>query len=381
MTTAKTTAQTPQDNKEAIRSRALEMGFDAVGFTAPDLSPRVKQDFAAFLKQGLYGDMGWMAEADKVTRRGNPAMLLDGAQTMIVLGMNYGQEADPLAGLSDRESGTISIYARSRDYHLVMKKRLKAFARWLCETYSEDARVYVDTAPLLEKPLAAQTPVGWQGKHTNLVSRNYGSWLFLGEVLTTLEIPPDGAQEDHCGTCRDCLDICPTDAFPAPYQIDARRCISYLTIEHKGPIAREFRAAMGNRIFGCDDCLAVCPWNKYAQTARETALQPRSELTAPKLATLAALDDSAFRNMFAGTPVKRLGRTRFLRNVLIALGNSADSALIPATKSHLADPDPLVRGMAVWALSQLLKKNAFAALRARHLPGEPDAHVQEEWAG
>jgi len=381
MTTAKTTAQTPQDNKEAIRSRALEMGFDAVGFTAPDLSPRVKEDFAAFLDQGLYGDMGWMAEADKVARRENPASLLEDAKTMIVLGMNYGPQDDSLAGLNDRETGNISIYARSRDYHLVVKKRLKAFARWLCEAHPCEARVYVDTAPLMEKPLAAQTLVGWQGKHTNLVSRDYGSWLFLGEVLTTLDLAPDGAQDDHCGTCRDCLDVCPTQAFPAAYRIDARRCISYLTIEHKGPIAREFRAAMGNRIFGCDDCLAVCPWNKYAQTAHEAALLSRDALTAPKLSALAALDDEAFRNLFAGTPVKRLGRTRFLRNVLIALGNSSDPALVDSAQPHLADPEPLVRGAAVWALLQLLDEGGFADLRARHLPLEPDAEVQKEWAG
>jgi epoxyqueuosine reductase len=393
-----TTEKTKDAIRETTRSRALEMGFDAVGFTAPQISLRTKQDFAAFIEHGLHGDMDWMADAEKVEWRENPASLLDGAKTMIVLGMNYGPSesllsppllADPLAGLEDPESGNISIYARSRDYHLVVKKRLKAFARWLCETYSGDshsckAHVYVDTAPLLEKPLAAQTPVGWQGKHTNLVSRDYGSWLFLGEVLTTLDLAPDDPEEDHCGTCRDCLDICPTDAFPAPYRIDARRCISYLTIEHKGPIAREFRGAMGNRIYGCDDCLAVCPWNKYARTAREIALEACIRLTAPRLTQLAALDDCAFRKMFAGTPVKRLGRTRFIRNVLIAIGNSgngADSALIDAAQPHLGDPEPLIRGMAVWALTQLLDKTVFAALRDRHLPFESDPHVQEEWEG
>ena len=378
---------TIQNTKEAVHARAREMGFDAVGFTAPQLSPRVKEDFTAFIKQGLHGDMVWMAE--KAAQRRDPASLLNGAKTVIVLGINYGATKplldDPLSGLHNRDRGNLSVYARGSDYHHVVKKRLKAFASWLCDTHSCDARVYVDTSPVLEKPLAAKTPVGWQGKHTNLVSRDYGSWLFLGEVLTTLDLPSDVPEEDHCGSCRDCLDICPTEAFSAPYRIDAKRCISYLTIEHKGPISREFRTALSNRIFGCDDCLAVCPWNKYARESHETALLPRPELTAPRLATLAALDDAAFRDMFAGTAVKRLGRTRFIRNVLIALGNSgknsnsSDPNLVSATQPHLDDPEPVVRGAAVWALSQLLDKKDFTRLRERHLAHETDPEVREEW--
>ena len=378
---------TIQNTKEAVHARAREMGFDAVGFTAPQLSPRVKEDFTAFIKQGLHGDMVWMAE--KAAQRRDPASLLNGAKTVIVLGINYGATKplldDPLSGLHNRDRGNLSVYARGSDYHHVVKKRLKAFASWLCDTHSCDARVYVDTSPVLEKPLAAKTPVGWQGKHTNLVSRDYGSWLFLGEVLTTLDLPSDVPEEDHCGSCRDCLDICPTEAFSAPYRIDAKRCISYLTIEHKGPISREFRTALSNRIFGCDDCLAVCPWNKYARESHETALLPRPELTAPRLATLAALDDAAFRDMFAGTAVKRLGRTRFIRNVLIALGNSgknsnsSDPNIVSATQPHLDDPEPVVRGAAVWALSQLLDKKDFTRLRERHLAHETDPEVREEW--
>ena len=378
---------TIQNTKEAVHARAREMGFDAVGFTVPQLSSRVKEDFTAFIKQGLHGDMVWMAE--KAAQRRNPASLLNGAKTVIVLGINYGATKplldDPLSGLHNRDRGNLSVYARGSDYHHVVKKRLKAFASWLCDTHSCDARVYVDTAPVLEKSLAARTGVGWQGKHTNLVSRDYGSWLFLGEVLTTLDLPSDVPEEDHCGSCRDCLDICPTEAFSAPYQIDAKRCISYLTIEHKGPISREFRTALSNRIFGCDDCLAVCPWNKYARESRETALLPRPELTAPRLAALAALDDAAFRDMFTGTAVKRLGRTRFIRNVLIALGNSGENSnssdpnLVSATQPHLDDPEPVVRGAAVWALSQLLDKKDFTRLRERHLAHETDPEVREEW--
>ena len=378
---------TIQNTKEAVHARAREMGFDAVGFTAPQLSPRVKEDFTAFIKQGLHGDMVWMAE--KAAQRRDPASLLNGAKTVIVLGINYGATKplldDPLSGLHNRDRGNLSVYARGSDYHHVVKKRLKAFASWLCDTHSCDARVYVDTSPVLEKPLAAKTPVGWQGKHTNLVSRDYGSWLFLGEVLTTLDLPSDVPEEDHCGSCRDCLDICPTEAFSAPYRIDAKRCISYLTIEHKGPISREFRTALSNRIFGCDDCLAVCPWNKYARESHETALLPRPELTAPRLATLAALDDAAFRDMFAGTAVKRLGHTRFIRNVLIALGNSgknsnsSDPNIVSATQPHLDDPEPVVRGAAVWALLQLLDKKDFTRLRERHLAHETDPEVREEW--
>jgi epoxyqueuosine reductase len=293
--------------------------------------------------------------------------------------MNYGPRQNPLATLARGDRGAISVYAQGRDYHDVAKKRLKALGRWLVESYGCEVKVFVDTAPVMEKPLAERAGIGWQGKHTNLVSRRHGSWLFLGEIFTTLALPPDGAETDHCGSCHKCLDVCPTGAFPAPYRLDARRCISYLTIEHKGHIAREFREPMGNRIYGCDDCLAVCPWNKYATRTKEYAFAPRPELTAPKLADLAKLDDAAFRKMFAGSAIKRTGRARFVRNVLIALGNAGDANQAPLITGLIADPSPLVRAMAVWALSRLLDPGDFDRLRAQHAPGETDAGVAAEW--
>jgi epoxyqueuosine reductase len=295
--------------------------------------------------------MGWMA--DKADRRAGPTALWPEAKSVIALGMNYAPGEDPLA-LADRpERGVISVYARNRDYHDIVKKRLKALGRWIGETWGCGIKVFVDTAPVMEKPLAALAGIGWQGKHTNLVSREHGSWLFLAEIYTTLEIAPDAAEEDHCGSCRDCLDACPTDAFPAPYRIDARRCISYLTIEHRGPIPEGLRPLIGNHIYGCDDCLAVCPWNKFAKATAEPAFLPRLELTAPRLADLAQLDDTAFRQLFAGSPIKRTGRNRFVRNVLIALGNSGDAAQIPVAEALCGDPDPVVRDAAEWALARL----------------------------
>ena len=365
------------DPKAAIRDKALELGFDAVGFAAPRLAEGARADLAGYLARGYHGDMGWLA--NNAERRGDPAVLWPEARSAILLGLDYGPAEDPRRLQAARERGAISVYARGRDYHDVLKKRLKALARWVHESFDAEVKVFVDTAPVMEKPLAQAAGLGWQGKHTNLVARERGSWLFLGEVFTTLELAPDEAESDHCGSCRRCLDACPTHAFPAPYRLDARRCISYLTIEHKGHIALEFRAAMGNRIYGCDDCLAVCPWNKFAQRSTEPAFLPRAELSAPRLAELARLDDAGFRELFAGTAIKRTGRDRFLRNVLIALGNSGDPAQAETARTLLRDASPLVRAMAVWALQRLADGASFKSARARHLPGETDPAVRGEW--
>jgi len=297
-----------------------------------------------------------------------------------MLGVNYGPGGDPLAILRERERGAVSVYAQSDDYHDVIKPRLKAVARWLTANAGGDVKVFVDTAALMEKPLAEQAGLGWQGKHTNLVSRQFGSWLFLGAILTTLDLPADEAGKDACGTCQACLDICPTQAFPAPYQLDPRRCISYLTIEHKGPIARELRPLMGNRIYGCDDCLAVCPWNKFAQAGREAKLAAREALRGPKLADLATLDEAHFRALFAKTAVKRTGRDRFIRNVLIAIGNSGDPALADAAEKLVDDASALVRGAAVWAVSRLVSSQRMQAIAAARRASERDSDVQEEWS-
>ncbi|MGB8274906.1 MAG: tRNA epoxyqueuosine(34) reductase QueG, partial [Alphaproteobacteria bacterium] len=353
------------------------LGFDTVGFCLPALADAVREELAQFLALGFHGDMGWLAHEPE--RRSDPTRLWPEAKSVIVVGANYGPAGDPLEALSRPATGAVSVYAQGHDYHHEIKKRLKALARWIHEGMGAEVKVFVDTAPVMEKKLAARTGVGWQGKHTNLVSREYGSWLFLGEVFTTLDLAPDEAESDHCGACRACLDVCPTNAFPAPYRLDARRCISYLTIEHKGHIPRAFRAAMGNRIYGCDDCLAVCPWNKFAQRARLDAFLPRAELTAPKLVQLAGLDDAAFRALFSGTAIKRTGRDRFVRNVLIALGNSGDAESAGPAARLLADSSPLVRAMAVWALSQLMDPQEFSALRDRHQAGETDPEVRAEW--
>jgi epoxyqueuosine reductase len=363
--------------RAAIRDHALALGFDAIGFTTPELSEAARRDLRAYLALGHHGDMGWLVE--KEDRRGDPALLWPAARSVVVLGMNYAPAEDPLAITARREAGAISVYAKGRDYHDIVKRRLKALARFIAQTFPGELKIFVDTAPVMEKPLAARAGIGWQGKHTNLVSREFGSWLFLGEIFLAIALAPDEAESDHCGSCRACLDACPTAAFPAPYQLDARRCISYLTIEHKGHIERALRAPIGNRIYGCDDCLAVCPWNKFAQVAHESGFAPRDAASAPSLAALAALDDAAFRALFAGSPVKRIGRDRFLRNVLIAIGNSAAPHLLPAVTAHLADPSPLVRAMAVWALSRLAPAAEFRQEASRHLPGESDPAVAEEW--
>jgi epoxyqueuosine reductase len=312
------------------------------------------------------------------SRRGSPKALWPGAGSVVMLGLNYGPASDPLANLARKDRATISVYARNRDYHDLIKGKLKTLAGRFAAKTTSAVKVFVDTAPLMEKPLAAAAGIGWQGKHTNLVSREFGSWLFLGAILTEISLPADTSEIDHCGSCRACLDICPTDAFPAPYRLDARRCISYLTIEHKGPIPREFRKAIGNRIYGCDDCLAVCPWNKFARTTREMKLAARDDLVAPALADLAGLDDRAFRARFSGSPIKRIGRDRFVRNVLIAIGNSERPELAPVAERHLDDASPLVRGAAVWAVSSLeAARSVFH--RARRGGMETDADVIAEW--
>ncbi len=342
--------------RDRIRDRALALGFDAIGFCEARLGPEARERLAAFLNSGQHGDMGWLAT--RTEQRAQPQSLWHDARTVIVLGLSYAPPDDPLAPLGLADRGTISAYARARDYHDLMKGRLKHLAAFVASRFGAAVKVFVDTAPVMEKPLGEAAGLGWMGKHTNLVSRTHGSWLFLGEIYTTLEIPPDPPHANRCGTCARCLAVCPTDAFPAPYRLDAPRCISYLTIEHKGPIPHELRPLMGNRIYGCDDCLAVCPWNRFAQATTHEALQPRDELTAPRLMELALLDDPAFRAMFAGSPIKRIGRNRFVRNVLNAIGNSGDCALRPTAERLAADPDPVVAEAARWATARLTQTSA-----------------------
>ena len=360
-----------------IRDEAANAGFDKIAFLRIADFEGAGAGLDAYLANGHHGTMGWMA--DKVERRRHPAALWPDARTVIILGMNYGPGYDPLVDLARAEKGNISVYARGRDYHDLVKKRLKRVARALAAKSGADVKVFVDTAPVMEKPLGQAAGVGWQGKHTNLVSRDFGSWLFLGEIFTTLDLPGDAPETDHCGSCRRCLDICPTDAFPTPYRLDARRCISYLTIEHKGHIAPEFRKAMGNRIYGCDDCLAVCPWNRFARAAREARLQARDDLNMPSLDFLVGLDDAGFRAFFSGSPVKRTGRDRFVRNCLIALGNNGDAALAANAIALLDDNAPLVRAMAVWACRQLLDDDTLAALKQKYKAMEADPDVAVEW--
>ena len=341
---------------------------------------QARERLAAWLAEGAHGDMIWMAETFE--RRADPRKLMPDARSVVMVGLNYGPEVDPLAALGRSDSGSISVYARNRDYHDVLKGKLKQLAAFVvaaARPERADAKVFVDTAPLLEKPLAARAGLGWQGKHTNLVSREFGSWLFLGAILTNLDLPPDPPESDHCGQCRACLDACPTGAFPAPYRLDARRCISYLTIEHEGPIPRELRSAIGNRIYGCDDCLAVCPWNKFASVGREAKLAARLDLNAPPLAELARLDDASFRSLFAGGPIKRAGRANFVRNVMIAIGNSKDRAFAAVAAERLDDDNPLVRGAAVWALARLTSREEFSSFASESLRRERDATVIEEW--
>ncbi len=358
-------------------ARAESEGFSAVRVASVDSIPQAPARLAGWLDAGHHGDMAWMTE--RTAERAAPGVLWPEARSVVMLGMSYAGEGDPLAVLGQRDRGAISLYARRRDYHEVIKGKLKSVAGLLAARGGVDVKVFVDTAPVMEKPLAEASGLGWQGKHTVLVSRQHGAWLFLGAIYTSAELPPDEPERDHCGSCRRCLDICPTDAFPAPYQLDSRRCIAYLTIEHQGHIDAGLRPGIGNRIFGCDDCLAVCPWNKFAQAAQETRLALKDELDALPLAELAALDDAAFRKLFAGTPVKRTGRDRFVRNVLIAIGNSGEPALAASAEKLLGDASPLVRAMAAWALLRLAPGRAEELAPAR-LACETDADVRAEWA-
>jgi epoxyqueuosine reductase len=362
----------------ALSARARALGFDAVGVTSAAVPALWGERLAMWLELGRHGEMAWMAETR--SRRVDPRALWSEAKSVIMLAVNYGPDDDPLEVTRQSDKAAISVYARHRDYHDVIKGRLKTLGSWLAaQAPGIELKVFVDTAPVMEKPLAAAAGLGWQGKHTNLVSREFGSWLFLGAIFVNVELEANAAEQDHCGSCRACLDACPTNAFPAPYQLDARRCISYLTIENPGPIPREFRAAIGNRIYGCDDCLAVCPWNKFASLGREAKLAARDDLKRPALAELAALEDAGFRALFAGGPIKRIGHARFLRNVMIAAGNSGDATLLPAVRKALGAASPLVRGAAVWALARL------AAEEARGRAGtvfarEADEDVRAEWS-
>jgi epoxyqueuosine reductase len=359
-----------------LRARAGSLGFDAFGIAAADGRPDLPAKLGAALAAGWHGDMAWLETTAE--RRGAPTAMWPEARSVIMLGVNYGPDRDPLETLARRDRGAISVYARNRDYHDIIKGRLKELAGLLARRTGAEVKVFVDTAPLMEKPLAEAAGLGWQGKHTVLVSRTFGSWLFLGAILTDIELPADTPQPESCGSCTRCLDVCPTQAFPAPFQLDARRCLAYLTVEHKGPIPREFRVAMGNRVYGCDDCLAVCPWNKFASATHEAKLMARDELNAPALADLVRLDDAAFRALFAGSPVKRIGVARFLRNVLIAIGNSGDPGFLPAIEARLDDPEPLVRGAAIWALRRLDPARA-AVLEGQFAAYEPDEAVRAEW--
>lgn len=360
-----------------IDAEARRAGFEAIAVTRPDAIPLAPARLAEFVADGFHGSMDWIAET--VLRRAQPSTLWPEVRSIVVLAMNYGPDRDPRDVLEKRDRGAISVYAQNRDYHDVMKGRLKEIADKIVARAGGDVKVFVDTAPVMEKPLAEAAGLGWQGKHTNLVSRAHGSWLFLGTIFTTAELEPDKAEIDHCGSCRACLDVCPTDAFPAPYRLDARRCISYLTIENKGPIPVEFREKIGNRIYGCDDCLAVCPWNKFASVAAEAKLAARDDLREPPLSKLLLLDGAAFRAFFSGSPIKRIGRDRFVRNVLIAAGNAGDASLTPIVRGLLDDSSPLVRGAAVWALSRLMPARDFAARAASALQTEGDATVRDEW--
>jgi epoxyqueuosine reductase len=367
----------PAAAKAFIIADCKREGFDVVGVTGTDAIAHTTPRLHEFLEAGRHGTMTWLAT--ETERRASPRALWPQAASVVMVGMNYGPDRNPLEALAQKDRAAISVYAGNRDYHDLIKGKLKVLASRFKARTGGEVKVFVDTAPLMEKPLAEAAGLGWQGKHTNLVSRAFGSWLFLGAIVTSLRLPEDAPESDACGTCRACLDVCPTNAFPAPYQLDARRCISYLTIEHDGPIPREFRKAIGNRIYGCDDCLAVCPWNKFAQVTREAKLKAREDRVSPSLAALADLDETAFRREFSASPIKRIGRDRFLRNVLIAIGNSATPALAATVERHLGDPSPLVRGAAVWALSELLPSREFAEMAGRHRAAETSPEVLAEW--
>ena len=363
--------------KQDLITRAKSLGFDVCKITPAALPDEIGNKLEKAIELNRHASMTWMETT--LERRKSPTAMWDEANTAIMLGMNYGPDSNPLETLSQKSKATISVYARNRDYHDLIKGKLKTLAGWLASKTSEDVKVFVDTAPLMEKPLAKQAGLGWQGKHTNLVSRDFGSWLFLGAILTKADLPSDKEETDHCGSCQSCLDICPTNAFPAPYQLDAGRCISYLTIEHDGAIPVEFREAMGNRIYGCDDCLAVCPWNKYAQETSDIKLKAREDLSAPNLEELAQFDDAQFRAKFSGSPIKRIGRNKFLRNVMIAIGNSQDQSLKELALQNSKDESPIVRAASIWALSRLEEAASFANMRSKALKIETDVSVIEEW--
>jgi len=365
------------DIRSELRAACLREGFDVVHFARAEAPASASENLARFLSEERHGSMDWMAR--NAERRADPRVLWPDAKTIIVLGMNYGPRHDPREGLAVRNRATVSCYAQGDDYHEVIKGKLKRLARGISEQHGAEAKVFVDTAPVMEKPLAQAAGIGWQGKHTNLVSQTYGSWLFLGSIFTTLELAPDEPEPERCGRCTRCLDACPTNAFTAPLQIDARRCISYLTIEHKGHIPREFREKMGNRIYGCDDCLAVCPWNKFASVAREARFHARDELSQPSLADLARLSEPEFRASFRGSPIKRIGRDRFIRNVLIAIGNSGEASLATEAERLLGDASPLVRAMAAWALAQLDPRRA-EKVAGKYMRAEADPDVRAEWS-
>ena len=370
-------AEPAEPLEDWLKQAALELGFSDCRIARADEAWENGERLGDWVEAGRHGEMTWMEAT--LERRKHPTNMWADARSAIMLSVNYGPDTDPLEALKETAHGNISVYARGADYHDLIKKRLKQLARAFAEKSGAEVKVFVDTAPLMEKPLAARAGLGWQGKHTNLLSRDFGNWLFLGSILTAAELEPDTAEVDHCGSCRACIDICPTQAITAPYQLDARRCISYLTIEHSGHIPHEFRAAMGNRIYGCDDCLAICPWNKFASRSAEQKLWARPELKLPELAELAALDDAAFREVFTGSPIKRTGRNRMLRNVLIAVANSADPSLVEGSViPHLDDGDAIVRAAAVWALA-CLDKARFDAEKAQRLAGETDEQVSAEW--
>ncbi|MBX3535780.1 MAG: tRNA epoxyqueuosine(34) reductase QueG [Xanthobacteraceae bacterium] len=368
----------PASLKAELIARARQEGFDAVGVAHPDSIRDAAPHLHRWIAEQRHGDMTWMET--HAARRAHPNALWEHAGAVVMFGLNYGPGHDPREILKEKMRGAISVYAQGDDYHELIKGKLKRLGQWLAHKTGSELKVFVDTAPLMEKPLAQAAGLGWQGKHTNLVSREHGSWFFLGAMLTQTALPLDAREIDHCGSCRACLDACPTNAFPAPYQLDARRCISYLTIEHKGPIPRELRKAIGNRIYGCDDCLAACPWNKFARAGREQKLAAREENRAPSLSGLASLDQESFRARFSKSPIKRTGRDRFVRNVLIAIGNSGAPSLVPDAVARIDDESPLVRGAAVWAAGELLSQDEFAKLAAEKFSEESDDGVRAEWS-
>ena len=370
-------AKTPQAIKDDIRGALFQEGFELVGFARPEDVLPLSASLKPFLRSGYHGDMGWLAH--NLEKRMDPKCLWPEVQSVIVVALNYGPDHDPMALLEHNDRGVISAYAQGSDYHDVIKKKLKRVGRWMKDAYAADLKVFVDTAPVMEKPLAALSGIGWTGKHTNIVSHELGSWTFLGVIYSALTLPPDEPADNHCGTCTACLTSCPTDALIGPFQLDARKCISYLTIECKGHIPRYLRHKMGNRIYGCDDCLAVCPWNKFAHVTSTAEFEPRMELKAPRLADYVMLDDGAFRQVFSKSPIKRIGRDRFVRNVLIAIGNSGLPELAQPAEALLHDESALVRAMAVWACAQLLPSERFEALRIEHSRGELDVFVADEW--